>query len=224
MEFAILNLTFNWFLFFQAHKPMFLAIKFPLDMYEILCIEVHLELNKNNLHKEDQNTLEEFVNQLNSFNPKLSEEFAGKPSRIQTIVDESVASTEKYKLNVNKQKKFMRREGETLQSGFGSNIRTSGNRGRGRGRGGQQNVRRYSNNTESWRSKDNDTEGKELVVELSTESGGDSTRTIQTNSSVCPNWTIRHVQKIRDPYGPYQGDVQNSFERRRVPDIKWIVK
>lgn len=249
----------------KAHKPIFLSMKTPLNMHGILCTEIHLEIKKGDLHKEDQNTLDKFLNKLNKVDPKLSEEFGDKPSRVQQILDEAVKLTENYKLMVTKQQKFSRREGGTCQSNSGNNFRTSANRGRGRGRGGQQNVRRNSNtNAGSWRNKDSDVEEKELV-NANTESG-DSVRTANQmnqpkkresfnsyvkvggkprissnvnnenedpvvykehdteNKFVQKFQKSRSVQTVRDPYGPNEGGVQKSFERKRVPDVKWIMK
>lgn len=243
----------------KAHKPVFLNMRTPLNMYEILHTEVNLELKKDELGKEEVNVLNEFLKKLNKIDPEISEKFADKRSRIQQIVDEAVVLTDKYKTLIRKQQHLMnRKEGGTQQSSSGGNLKSTVNRGRGRGRGGPQNVRRHSNSVGSWRNRDNDTEEKELV-EVKAESGdsgssyqpkkNDSfnsytkifgrprTTTNGGNENEDPvrhkehdteNKTVqkfqksRPVQTVRDPYGPNEGGVQKSFERKRVPDKKWI--
>lgn len=231
-------------------------------MYEILYIEVHLELNRDDLTQDNQNFLLEFVNKLNRYDPTLSK-LSGEPSRIQEIVGEAILLTEKYKEIVSKQQKYIRKETGTFQPNYASNRRGIGNRGRDRGHGGQQNVRRQSNlNASSWRSRENNTEDSELV-EASGESAADSSSQIYQpkkhdnfnnytrltgksktvdngnnenedpvahkeydteSKSVQKFQKNKSVQTIRDPYGPNEGGVGKSFERKRIPDKKWVTK
>lgn len=130
---------------FQANKPMFLNIRAPVNMYEILCTEVHLELNKNELNDEEINILKEFLNKLNKIDPLISEKFVDKPSRIQELIDESRMSNAKHGPKVKNHKVTVC--GKT---------RTFTNRERGRGQGRVQNSKRQINfgHAGSWRNKE----------------------------------------------------------------------
>lgn len=133
-----------------ANKPLFLAIQTPVNMYEILYTEVHLELNKNELKKEEICILKKFLNKLSRIDPEIVDKFADKPSRIQQIVDESRISITKYKA-------FIRRNTQNMYG----NARISTNRARGREYREVHNVRQQINTNaagcvRSWRDRESD--------------------------------------------------------------------
>lgn len=126
---------------------MFLSMRTPVNMYEILCTEIHLELNKSGLTDEEINLLKKFVQKLNQIDPLLSENFANRPSRIQQILDESKMLYGKYGTKARNVKSTAR--------GRGSDFR---NRARGRGWNRVPNLRSqvHSNDghfKQTWRSK-----------------------------------------------------------------------
>lgn len=100
----------------SANKPVFLNIRAPINMYEILCTEVYLKLDENVLTEKEMSIVKGFLNKLNQIDPSISEKFAHKPSQIEKIMVESINSYEKYSI--------------------------SRGRGRGRGQGRVQNLRR----------------------------------------------------------------------------------
>lgn len=263
-----------------ANKPVFLNMKTPVNMYEILCTEVHLELQKDELSDKEKNILKEFLSKLNQIDPRISEKFAHRSSKIQQIVEESVMLTEKYKAVVQKKRE------QNLYGSGGGNVRgnvrrSSTSRGRGRGYGEARSMRRQSDSSiisigswrnadsgesrrrasvvGSWRDKDSDTDVRKLK-EINAESedyadtyqpkknnfnSGQSVKDYgmsRTYNSECnknensvehkqngiENKTVQKFQKsrvtqtIREPYGPYEGGVAKSFERKRIPDMKWM--
>lgn len=152
-----------------SSKPLFLNMKTPVNMYQILCTEVHLELQKKDLSDKEINTLQEFLSRLNQIDPDMSKKFADKPSRIQQIVDESIMLTEKYKTIIQK-----KREQNLIRSGGGSmrgnTRRDSTSRGRGRERGQARTGRRQSDSSivafGSWRNIGNlESDRRASVVE-----------------------------------------------------------